>query len=147
MKRASLIFALALCCATILSAQESITVMSYNIRYGAAKDGDNSWENRRPAVVISSSITVKRVLSSYAFTRFGPSSSRLGSSAYAFLAPLVTPVTISFKDALPTSLFGSVIFTYSFSALTTSIVGGCSVVADASDMSAAASTPPYQPRM
>ena len=49
MKRASLIFALALCCATILSAQESITVMSYNIRYGAAKDGDNSWENRRPA--------------------------------------------------------------------------------------------------
>lgn len=49
MKRASLALILALCCATLLSAQESITVMSYNIRYGTAKDGDNSWEKRRIA--------------------------------------------------------------------------------------------------
>lgn len=29
----------------------SITVMSYNIRYGTAPDGDNSWENRKPATI------------------------------------------------------------------------------------------------
>lgn len=28
---------------------DSITVMSYNIRMGIANDGDNSWENRKPA--------------------------------------------------------------------------------------------------
>lgn len=31
-----------------LSAKQ-ITVMSYNMRYGEAKDGANSWENRKPA--------------------------------------------------------------------------------------------------
>ena len=25
--------------------------MSYNVRYGSAEDGDNSWENRRPATI------------------------------------------------------------------------------------------------
>ena len=31
------------------SAMASIRVMSYNIRLGVAKDGDNAWENRREA--------------------------------------------------------------------------------------------------
>ncbi|MBR0083747.1 MAG: endonuclease, partial [Bacteroidales bacterium] len=31
------------------SAGASIRVMSYNVRLGVAKDGDNSWENRREA--------------------------------------------------------------------------------------------------
>lgn len=30
---------------------KSFTVMSYNIRYGTASDGDNSWENRRHATI------------------------------------------------------------------------------------------------
>ncbi len=33
------------------SAEESLDVMSFNIRYGTARDGDNSWELRRRAVV------------------------------------------------------------------------------------------------
>lgn len=31
-------------------APEDIKVMSFNIRYGSAPDGDNAWENRNPAV-------------------------------------------------------------------------------------------------
>lgn len=42
---------------TVLPAQEaqpgpqSLTVMSFNIRYGTAKDGENHWENRKENVV------------------------------------------------------------------------------------------------
>lgn len=32
-----------------ISASAGIRVMSYNVRLGVAKDGDNAWENRRPA--------------------------------------------------------------------------------------------------
>ena len=30
-------------------ASETLPVMSFNVRYGTAKDGDNAWENRRDA--------------------------------------------------------------------------------------------------
>src|SRR5688572_29293295 len=32
------------------SAREPLTVMSFNIRYGTAKDGDNEWRHRRTAL-------------------------------------------------------------------------------------------------
>ena len=35
---------------TVLAA-EHLTVMSFNIRYGTARDGDNAWEYRRDAVI------------------------------------------------------------------------------------------------
>ena len=33
------------------TASESLKVMSFNIRYGAAKDGINNWENRKDLVL------------------------------------------------------------------------------------------------
>ena len=30
---------------------DTLKVISYNIRLGAANDGENSWENRRPATI------------------------------------------------------------------------------------------------
>lgn len=32
-------------------AEPALTVMSFNIRYGTAQDGDNSWENRKDVVI------------------------------------------------------------------------------------------------
>lgn len=53
MKRLAIILALALSSGLIASAKNDkpaeITVMSYNIRMGVAKDGTNSWEYRYPA--------------------------------------------------------------------------------------------------
>lgn len=37
--------------ATGASAQQSVTVLSYNIRYGTAQDGDHVWPNRRALVI------------------------------------------------------------------------------------------------
>ena len=33
------------------SGNKSLTVMSYNIRYGSAEDGPNSWDIRKPATI------------------------------------------------------------------------------------------------
>ena len=44
--------AMTLCCASLFAGNDKsgeITVISYNIRMGAAKDGTNSWEYRYPA--------------------------------------------------------------------------------------------------
>ena len=53
MKKLAIILALALSSGLIVSAKNDrpaeITVMSYNIRMGVAKDGTNSWEYRYPA--------------------------------------------------------------------------------------------------
>jgi endonuclease/exonuclease/phosphatase family metal-dependent hydrolase len=35
----------------VRSAQDELVVMSYNIRYGTANDGDNRWELRRPHMI------------------------------------------------------------------------------------------------
>ncbi len=48
----SLIASLAtVACCSFLPAQDSLRVMSFNIRYGTAKDGDDHWDRRRELVV------------------------------------------------------------------------------------------------
>lgn len=55
MKISLLLFLSALCALTISgsvpAADESVSVMSFNIRYGTAKDGENAWPHRRELVV------------------------------------------------------------------------------------------------
>jgi len=40
-----------LCCGELVIADEPIRVMSFNIRYGLAKDGDDAWPNRTDLVI------------------------------------------------------------------------------------------------
>jgi endonuclease/exonuclease/phosphatase family metal-dependent hydrolase len=50
MKRMLLLGTLVMVC-SVASAEFSLQVMSFNIRYGTAMDGDNSWKHRRDIVV------------------------------------------------------------------------------------------------
>ena len=52
MKRCALLFALVFCFLGVNSAfAQSTRVMTYNIRYATDSDGNNSWENRKQAMV------------------------------------------------------------------------------------------------
>lgn len=59
-----------LCLSAMLNCAAQLRVMSYNIRYGAAKDGNNSWEIRKnatPAMVYDVRPLVFGVQEAYAF--------------------------------------------------------------------------------
>ncbi|MFK7738335.1 MAG: endonuclease/exonuclease/phosphatase family protein [Pirellulaceae bacterium] len=48
--RSFLVFALLVACFRMVGAAEPIKVMSFNVRYGAANDGPNHWDKRKPLV-------------------------------------------------------------------------------------------------
>ena len=50
MKRLILLAAVVLVC-SMASAELTVKVMSFNVRYGTAMDGDNSWPHRKDIVV------------------------------------------------------------------------------------------------
>jgi endonuclease/exonuclease/phosphatase family metal-dependent hydrolase len=47
----TLILLLIACCPTLSYAQAPVRVLTFNIRYGTANDGEHAWPNRRPHVI------------------------------------------------------------------------------------------------
>ena len=66
------------------SASDSIKVMSFNIRYGAAKDGDNKWENRKDLVLDTIGVSDPDLLGLQEVLGFQADFLKEGLPGYAF---------------------------------------------------------------